>query len=105
MSAQPQHSAEILPFPTRSPTATATQAPSENPTQRLQSALAALDAAVLKQRAAVTTWQAAIGDLRTTMSGLGTSLHTYRGAIGTLGDRVECLGDVARRIQAETHKL
>ena len=86
-------SATIIPFPTRAATA-------EEATKRLRTALAALDAAVRHQRAAVADWQSAIGDLRSTMSTLGTSLHHYHAPIGALGANVETLADTARRLQA-----
>ncbi len=96
-------SADIIPFPIRAP-APGTMA-AEDPTSRLQAALAALDAAVRRQRAAVSDWQTALADLKITMGSLDTSLDTYQARTIDLRARVETLGDTARRLQATADKL
>ena len=88
-------SADIIQFPTRTP----------DPALRLRTALVALDAAVRQQREAAATWRSAIGDLRTTMNSLGTSLHTYRDSVDALGTKVETLTQTARRLQADAESL
>ena len=90
--------ADILPFPSRARPSAAV--PAEDPARRLQTALAALDAAVRRQRAAVADWRTALISLKTTLGTLDTSLHTYQARTTDLHARVETLSDTARRLQA-----
>lgn len=98
------HSADILPFPQRKPAATGfgeRQAPLlEDPQARLQAALAALDAALEKQRVAVSDWRGAMGALQGSVAGLGESLTTYQTAMGALGEKVATLHDEAVKLEA-----
>ncbi len=98
-------SAEIIPFPARAQEASAATA------ERLNRALAALDRALSDQRAAVSTWRGALGDLREAMAGLGGRVETYRGELGKLANgvaglnaRAVWLGDWAERTMAEARK-
>lgn len=84
--------AEIIPFPTRSRPA------QPRPEDRLARALAGLNAAMEEQRAAVTAWRGALGELQTTTAGLGESLRRYNGSLASLG------GDVSA-LQAKTRAL
>lgn len=62
---------------------------------RLQRALAALDAAVTGQRAAVAEWRQSLQQLGTTMKGLGTSLGRYRDSLTHLEGQVGSLNHQA----------
>jgi ABC-type transporter Mla subunit MlaD len=115
-------SAEIIPFrnapaarpsraaPGRAKSGPATPRPAM-PTvageDRLQRALAALDAAVTGQRAAVAEWRRSLEQLGTTMKGLGTSLGRYRdslthleGKVGSLNHQAAALEQLADRALA-----
>ena len=94
MSDTPPATAEIIPFPVRrsAPTVDGGQ-------ERLQRALAGLDRALAGQREAVAAWRRALSDLSTVVSGLGDSLHRYRGSLDTLGTRVTGLH--AQAVQLE----
>lgn len=59
--------------------------------ERLRRALAALDAAVTGQRAAVAEWRQSLEQLGTTMSGLGTSVGRYRDSLTNLEGQVGSL--------------
>lgn len=88
-------SAEIIAFPTpqpAQPVPTVSNSPGE---ERLQRALAALDAAVTGQRAAVAEWRRSLAQLGTTMSGLGASLERYRGSLANLENQVGTLNGQA----------
>jgi ABC-type transporter Mla subunit MlaD len=85
--------AEIIAFPGPAPAV----APDGH--ERLRKAMVALEAAVDGQRAAVAEWRKALGDLRTTMSGLGDSMRRYRGNLDALGDRVGTLHAQARQLE------
>jgi hypothetical protein len=85
--------AQIIPFPGPAPAA----APDGH--ERLHRAMIALEAAVDGQRAAVAEWRKALGDLRTTMSGLGDSMRRYRGSLDALGERVGTLHTQARQLE------
>jgi hypothetical protein len=82
-------SAEIIPFPS----------PAQDGHERLRKAMIALEAAVDGQRAAVAEWRKSLGDLRTTMSGLGESMRRYRGNLDALGERVGTLHAQARQLE------
>ncbi len=89
-------SAEIIPFPAPPPTAPAkpkVSAPGGE--ERLQRALAALNAAVTGQQAAVAEWRRSLEQLGATMSGLGTSLGRYRDSLSDLEDQVGSLNGQA----------
>jgi ABC-type transporter Mla subunit MlaD len=83
MSDQPALSAQIIPFPSRQPTA-----PADDGQERLRRALQALDEALAGQRDAVAAWRGALADLGTVMSGLGESMQRYRGSLDALDNRV-----------------
>lgn len=86
--------ASIIPFPRRAP-------PPAMPDghERLRRAMIALEAAVATQRVAVAEWRKALGDLRTTMSGLGDSMRRYRGSLDALGERVGALHTQAQQLE------
>jgi ABC-type transporter Mla subunit MlaD len=83
-------SAEIIPFPVQ-PRATPERAGED----RLQRALAALDAAVTGQRAAVAEWRQSLAQLGDTMNGLGASLGRYRDSLTRLDGQVGALNSQA----------
>jgi ABC-type transporter Mla subunit MlaD len=85
--------AQIIPFPGRVPAA------SQDGHERLRRAMVALEAAVASQRVAVAEWRKALGDLRTTMSGLGDSMRRYRGSLDSLGERVGTLHAQAKQLE------
>jgi len=87
-------SAEIVRFP-RQPLAS----PGTDGHQRLQRALHALDEALAAQRAAIADWRNALGTLGTVMSGLGDSVHRYRGSLDSLAERVATLNGQARELE------
>ena len=62
---------------------------------RLQRALAALDAAVTGQRAAVAEWRQSLEQLGSTMKGLGISLGQYRDSLTDLEGQVGSLNHQA----------
>jgi chromosome segregation ATPase len=86
--------ARIIPFPARRNAA----APDEGQ-ERLRRALEGLDDAIAGQRVAVAAWRKALGELGTVMSGLGESLHSYRGNLDKLGERVAGLNSQARKLE------
>jgi hypothetical protein len=67
--------------------------------ERLRRALATLDHAIADQRTAVAAWRKALGELGSVVSGLGDSLHRYRGNLDTLGARVAGLHAQAVRLE------
>jgi chromosome segregation ATPase len=85
--------ADIIPFPTRQAVADAGQ-------ERLQRALAALDAALESQRAAVAEWRASLAQLGETMSGLGVSLNRYHGSLTHLETKVGALNREAVALES-----
>lgn len=87
-------SAEIVRFP-RQPVAS----PETDGQQRLQRALQALEAALAGQRAAIADWRNALRNLSTVMSGLGDSVHRYRGSLESLGERIATLHGQARQLE------
>jgi hypothetical protein len=58
-----------------------------------------LNAALAEQRVAMAGWRIALGELKTTTSGLGDSLQRYRANLGILGDRVSALQTQARCLE------
>ena len=94
MSEPTPATATIIPFPAREPPAT----PDEGQ-ERLRRALARLDEAVAGQREAVAAWRGALADLSRVVSGLGDSLHRYRGNLDTLGTRVARLHAQALQLE------
>jgi small-conductance mechanosensitive channel len=104
-------SARIIPFPRRpaaaeaQPDAPAASVPShppamDNPTERLQRALAALERAVAAQREAVGQWRGALQGLRGNVESLRGSLTDYDKALGTLRGQVEQVNQNARGLEA-----
>lgn len=91
-------SASIIPFPARN--ARLAPADTEDPRLRLANALAALDAAVTRQRQAIADWRGAVGALQASVGGLGSSLHAYRDTLGALHQRVSDLNAQARALEA-----
>ena len=86
--------AKIIPFPVRQ-NATAL----DDGQERLRRALEGLDSAIAGQRVAVAAWRKALGELGTVVSGLGDSLHRYRGNLDTLGERVAGLHSQAIKLE------
>jgi chromosome segregation ATPase len=86
-------SADVIPFPIRA-------TPSDAGQERLQRALAALDAALASQRAAVAEWRASLAQLGDTMNGLGASLNRYRGSLNQLESKVGALNREAVALEA-----
>ncbi len=81
------HTAEIIPFPIRTP---------ENPADRLRHALAALDDALNRQRSAVADWRFSLAALHHGVQGLGASLGDYHASLGALGRHVDTLHRTTR---------
>ena len=97
--------AEIIAFPAKSAepvqvSPASSELLAEDPQERLRRALAALDAALASQRAAVISWRESLSALKGTMQDLGSSLSGYHDALGTLGARVTGLNTEARRMEA-----
>ena len=96
-------SAQIIPFPNRTPLPDAvTEAPAE-PSQaeaRLSRALNGLNNALTAQRAAMDAWKSALGDLRTVTGRLGASLRSYNDSLGHLDERVKTLRTEAVKLEA-----
>lgn len=88
-------SAEIIPFPVPHAAGPSPAVPSPAGEDRLQRALAALDAAVTGQRAAVAEWRRSLEQLGATMNGLGVSLQRYRGSLTQLEEQVGALNGQA----------
>jgi chromosome segregation ATPase len=87
-------SATIIPFP-RSPQGTPT-----DPQERLRQALAGLEAALTIQREAVADWRYALGNLRDSVRGLGSSLQSYNEQLCRLGERVNALNAESKELEA-----
>lgn len=85
--------ATIIPFPARKAAAAAAI------DDRLTASLANLSAALEDQRAAVTAWRSALGDLKSTAAGLHDSLQTYHASLGRLGDGVSAVRDRALALE------
>jgi ABC-type transporter Mla subunit MlaD len=93
-------SAEIIPFRAAqtaqpSPAVPGPALPGSAGEDRLQRALAALDAAVTGQRAAVAEWRRSLEQLGATMNGLGASLGRYRDSLTKLERQVDALNGQA----------
>jgi ABC-type transporter Mla subunit MlaD len=86
-------SADVIPFPLRPALADAGQ-------ERLQRALAGLDAALASQRMAVAEWRKSLAQLGETMNGLGSSLNRYRGSLDQLETKVGALNREAVALEA-----
>ena len=86
--------ARIIPFPVRRNAAALDEGQ-----ERLRRALEGLDTAIAGQRVAVAAWRKALGELGTVMSGLGESLHNYRGNLDKLGERVAGLHTQAIKLE------
>jgi hypothetical protein len=96
-----RRTADILPFPVRPVTPIVEPSPHE----RLSQALATLNAALTEQRAAIAAWRGALGELKTTATGLGESLQKYRASLGTLGDGVSALHTQAKTLHDWADKV
>ncbi len=102
-----QMSATIISFPgmRAAPTALApvparASADIQDPQQRLQRALAALDRAVADQRIAVAKWRDSLGQLRGSVQGLGQSLGRYNERLSFVAEEMRGLHREARRLEA-----
>jgi hypothetical protein len=95
------NSATIIPFPARPlPEPEAASKPPVEGTERLTNALANLNKALITQRAAMASWQSALGDLRDATKRLGTSMRTYQSSLATLDGQVQNLRDQAKQLEA-----
>ena len=101
MSEPTPATAQIIPFPLRRPPV------KRDGNERLQRALAALDAAIANQRVAVAAWRCALADLNKVVSGLGDGLQRYRGSLDGLAVRVDSLRAQAVQLErtAETARM
>lgn len=88
-------SAEIIPFPVPQASHPGQAAPDPTGEERLRRALAALDAAVTGQRAAVAEWRRSLQQLGASMNGLGASLGRYRDSLTSLESQVGTLNTQA----------
>lgn len=86
-------SAEILLFPQRAPAEPA-------PEDRLRHALAALDAALEEQRAAVAEFQSNLGELGDAVGGLENSLRKYACQLTTTHGDALAVQEEARKLEA-----
>lgn len=89
--------AVIIPFPTR-PVAKPAAVPDPDG-DRLARALAALNAALADQRAALTAWRSVLGELKTSTSTLEDSLQRYRGNLRSLGTSVSALREKSKALE------
>jgi hypothetical protein len=94
LSDSPSPTAQIIPFRPRRPPET-----HEPGNERLQRALAALNAAVEDQRVAVASWRGALTDLTKVVSGLGDSLQRYRSSLDGVAARVGSLRTQAVQLE------
>jgi hypothetical protein len=98
-------SATVIPFPSRRrPASEAAGSVPQNaggdPAQeRLLRALAGLEDALARQRAAVAAWRGSLADLGTATSGLGTTLQSYRDNLEALRQRVAGLHTASVRLE------
>ena len=92
-------SATIIPFPRSS------QATPIDPQERLRRALAGLDEALTIQREAVADWRYALGNLRDSVRGLGSSLQTYNAQLCRLAERVNALNAESMDLEAWADEL
>jgi chromosome segregation ATPase len=84
-------SADILPFPTRSP---------GSDEARLRAALAALDAALTQQRSAIADFRESLGALGGAMTGLGQSLDHYAATLATTDADLHAAREAAQQLEA-----
>ena len=94
--------AQIIPFPTRAAAPVQSKQPATEPTAadaRLSRALFNLNNAVIVQRAAISSWKTALGDLRTATRRLGGSLRIYTENLGQLDQRVTSLRNEAVKLE------
>ena len=101
----PIRGAQVIPFPRRGdpPAGVANMAAGIGPDaagERLRRALAALDAAVERQREAVQQWRSALGSLRGNVRELHTSLQEYGATLGSLRGQVDAVGATVRGLEA-----
>lgn len=94
MSDSTSTTAQIIPFPLRPQPLTHDQG-----NERLQRALAALNAAVEDQRIAVASWRGALADLTKAVSGLGNNLQRYRCSLDGVAARVGNLRTQALQLE------
>ena len=87
-------SATIIPFPRARPPAA-----NDAAQERLKQALAGLDQALTRQREAIAAWRRTLGELNGVVSGLGESLHRYRGSLDRLGTSVAGLHVQATQLE------
>jgi ABC-type transporter Mla subunit MlaD len=92
-------SAEIIRFPVPQAAQPSPAVPSQAGEDRLQRALAALDAAVTGQREAIAEWRRSLQQLGTTMNGLGASLGRYRDSLTHLEGQVGSLNSQAVELE------
>ena len=86
---QPQQpAAVILPFPRTS-----------DPHARLRLALAGLDRAVKEQRREVARWRDGLHELRSAVTGVGVSLHTFQESLDAVAPAVADLEAQAQRLK------
>jgi hypothetical protein len=91
----PEHaSAQIIPFPPQS-----VRPPAEDPQARLQQALSALDAALVRQRAAVSGWRDSIGAVQGSVAHLDDSLSRWQRSLAALHGRAGSLDDEAHKLK------
>lgn len=96
-------SAEIIPFPSR---ANAPQASGADDAQaRLRTALAALDAALERQREAVARWRMQMDALQGNVGGLNDALQTLQARLGNLDGQVQGLNTTAMRLDTQADLL
>jgi len=99
MHAQEPSTATVIPFPVR-PAADTVQRTAAAENDRLRLALAALQAALADQRAALRAWRLAMGELKYSTAALDASLQRYRNNLKTLGTRVAGLGKQAEALKS-----
>jgi chromosome segregation ATPase len=113
---------QIIPFPQRRPTVSVHVGPTQagssqagssqaalNPAagvsaadgrERLDRALASLQAALAEQRTALAAWRGSLAALRHSTEGLRDGLQRYHGTLGTLGEQVSVLRQEAGQLEA-----
>lgn len=77
----------------------------EDPQLRLQRAMAALDEAVTRQKAAIADWRASMSHLGSRVDGLGGALQGLRANLGGLQTQVSQLHSSARDLEAQADRL
>lgn len=88
--------AEVIRFPSRRRSAS-TDTPDND---RLRRALTGLQSALAEQRQAIAAWRTSLGELQTTVGGLGDGLRHYRGSLDKLQTDVSTLNSEARRLES-----